>query len=191
MSVLKKWDIIKSDIVIENQWIKIRKDVCRLSNYMIIDDYFIIEKPDIVAIFPVNKEGKVVLVKQYKHGIQKILLELPGGYIEKNETPLQAAIRELLEETGYSSNQITKIGTVINDSSNASNIIHVFLAERVSKKHLQSLDLNEEILIELIDIHKLKEFIISGKITAQTSIATTFLALNHLNLKINHANNVT
>lgn len=182
MSELKKWKTIKSGIVLDNNWLRVRQDTCRLPDNRVVDDYFIIEKPDIVAIFAVTKGRKVLLVKQYKHGIDDILLELPGGYLGRGESPLEAAERELAEETGYTSSKLKEIGILVNDPSNMTNLIHVFLAQDASETTAPQFDTHEELQVELIGIEDLLHLIIAGKVNAQSTVAATFLAISILGL---------
>src|SRR5687767_9986843 len=106
---IKKWKVIHSSVILKNKWLTVRQDKCQLVNGSVINDYFVVEKPDVVAVFAITADDKVVLVRQYKHGIKKVLIELPGGYAGANEILEKAASRELVEETGYSAPKFIKI----------------------------------------------------------------------------------
>jgi hypothetical protein len=79
MTDLKKWKLLQSRLVINNQWCQVRQDEVELPNGTIIDDFFINVRPDIVLIFAVTDQQEIVFVRQYRHGVGKVLLELPAG----------------------------------------------------------------------------------------------------------------
>ena len=87
--------------MVDSPFLKIYKEAVELPNGEILHEYYILDRPGWVAIWCEVDEGEVVLTRQYKHGIGKTVMELPAGSIEKGETPLDCAMRELLEETGY------------------------------------------------------------------------------------------
>jgi ADP-ribose pyrophosphatase len=175
---IAKWEIMETVTVLANEWLRVRQDTCRLPDDTVIDDYFVVEKPDIVTVFPLTLSGEVVLVRQYKHGIKKVLLELPGGYIDEGESPAHAAARELAEETGFSTERLKHIGTLANDPASLTNLIYVFFAKGVSKATSQRLDAHENMQVELVNLHEVLELILQGTIRTQCSVASTFLALS-------------
>ena len=98
--MIKKWQKIKSEIVFNHKWFKLRQDTVMLPDGKIIDDYIVSERPDVVLIFPITSENNVIMVEQYKHAAEEIMLEFPGGFFNsEEESPQAAAQRELLEET--------------------------------------------------------------------------------------------
>jgi 8-oxo-dGTP pyrophosphatase MutT (NUDIX family) len=78
----------------------IRVDTCELPDGQTIHAH-VLEYDDEVMVFALTKHQEVVLIKQYRHGVQKAIVELPGGSVDEGESPLEAAKRELMEETGY------------------------------------------------------------------------------------------
>ena len=116
-------------------------------------DYTVIDINNWVNIIPVTKDKKIILIKQYRHGIREIVTEIPGGVIEKEDSsPEVAARRELLEETGYTSDRFINIGTVIPNPAIQSNKCYFYLAENITKISSQNLDPQEDIEIYHIDI---------------------------------------
>jgi ADP-ribose pyrophosphatase len=155
MASMKKWKLLESKMAFENKWMPIQQDKVQLANGNIVDDYFTWLEPDVVLIVPLTKEGKFILVKQYKHGVGDIVIEFPAGYINQDEDKLEAAKRELLEETGIKPQKIELLNSVITNASKIQNQVHIYIAtdleDKVDNKHL--LDENEE--IETLEVTKI------------------------------------
>jgi ADP-ribose pyrophosphatase len=181
MSEIKKWETLKSEPVFTHKWYKLRRDEVRLPDGSIIDDYFVSVRAEVAIVFPVTADEHVIFVRQYKHGAQEILLELPGGVFNSDKEPAEeAALRELREETGYTSAQITRLSTVFDNPTKDTNRIHLFLAQQVEQTHEQHLDVTENIVIEKIPLAEVPGKILNREICVAGSIAITFLALQHL-----------
>ncbi|MGB0453931.1 MAG: NUDIX hydrolase [Bacteriovoracaceae bacterium] len=112
-------------------------------------NFDLLECPDWVNVVAITKDQEVILVKQYRHGIDDMTLEVPAGTIEKNEEPLVAAKRELEEETGFVSENWTYMGKVTPNPAFISNFCHFYVALDCEKKSEQNLDPFEEIEILL------------------------------------------
>lgn len=178
MSMVKPWRLIRSKIVFEHRWYKLRRDFIALPDGRKIDDYFISLRPEVVLIFPVTAEGEVVMVRQYKHGPQMLLTEFPGGtFIGGEEVPEVAAARELAEETGYTSSDFQSLGTAWDDPTRQDNRIHFFLAKNAKKTQKQNLDEHEDIEVVLIPIAKFKRMCQNGEICVTGTLALAFKGL--------------
>lgn len=183
MNDLKKWRILKSTMVFEHQWCKVRQDEIELPNGKIIDDYFLTIRPDVALVLPITNNQEIVLVRQYRHGACKILLELPAGTFDpEQESPQAAAIRELKEETGYSTEKITLLSILYDNPVKDTNKIHLFIAENVMKIGQQELDITEEINVVLIPLVTVIEKIATGEICVAGTVAAILLGLNFLKL---------
>lgn len=144
--MIKKWKLLSSKWVLQNKWYNVRQDTLEVRPGRVIDDYFVGVFPDIVMILALTDNGLVPLVRQYKHGMQDIITELPAGYIDKDEDPLDSAKRELREETGYESNDWTKLGYFVKSAGNAmGGNIYIYLAKSAKKTSSQDFDDNEDI----------------------------------------------
>ena len=97
----RKWEIIESEYLIRRPWLTARRDRVKLPTGVEIPEYYILEYPDWVNVIAITKEGKFVLVRQYRHGIKETRYEICAGVCETGEEPLLSAQRELYEETGY------------------------------------------------------------------------------------------
>lgn len=181
---LKKWKILNSDLVINNQWCRVRQDQVELPDGTIIDDYFVNIRPEIALVLPITPQKEIVFVRQYRHGIQDILLELPAGTFDpKKEEGLAAAKRELEEETGYIAQEVIFIKTIYDNPVKDDNKIHVFLGLNVEKVGKISLDITEDIEVVLVPITEVVNKIMSSEICVAGSIAVIFMGLELLKNK--------
>ena len=170
---IKPWKILESHYLHKN----VRIDKCELPNDMVIDG-FVLEYGDWATIFALTKQQEVVLVRQYRHGAQKVILELPGGAMEAgDESPMQAARRELLEETGYDSENFIQIGCVSPNPANQTNLIYSFLALDAEKIGGQHLDATEDIEVVLKPLEQVIRMAKSGELFQSMQVSTVFFAL--------------
>jgi 8-oxo-dGTP pyrophosphatase MutT (NUDIX family) len=179
---LKKWKILKSEFVINNQWCQVRQDQVELPDGTVIDDYFVNIRPEIALILPITPDNEIVFVRQYRHGIQDILLELPAGSFDpKAEDSLIAAKRELEEETGYIAQELILMTTIYDNPVKDDNKIHIYLGLNVTETGHKHLDITEDIEVVLVPINEVISQIMSGKICVAGTIATIFMGLEFLN----------
>jgi ADP-ribose pyrophosphatase len=181
MSQIDKWKTLKSQFVFNNPWCRVRQDCVQLPNGTIVEDYFINVRPDIALVFPITSDRNVVFVRQYRHGIGQILLELPAGRFEaQQENSLKAAKRELEEETGYYAEHLIKLATLYDNPVKNTNTIHLFLAENAIYSGRQKLDITEDIEVVLIPLEEIEERIKNLEICVAGTISALFLGLNYL-----------
>jgi ADP-ribose pyrophosphatase len=188
---MEKWQILKSQMIIDHQWCQVRQDQVKLPHGQIIDDFFVNVRPDIALILPLTCQNEIVFVKQYRHGVGEILLELPAGaFLPEEENPILAAKRELVEETGYIADDLIPLGILYDNPVKDTNKIHLFLAKNVHKSGEQTLDITEDIEVILIPINQVMTMINQGKITVSGTITAIFLGLNKLDLGNNKSNDI-
>ena len=176
------WKIEKSEYLIKDKWLNVRADRCISPNGHVIEPYYVIEYPNWINTFALTKENKVLLVKQYRHGIGKTLLELPSGTIEGNENPVETAKRELLEETGYTGDSFKQIGKVCPNTSNHSNLTYSVLATGLEKVREPIIDETELIEPILMPLNKVIEMAKNGEFLQALHTSTIFFALNELKI---------
>ena len=145
----KKWKVLSSEYLIRRPWLTARRDVAELPDGRINNEYYVLEYPDWVNIIAITEEGEVILERQYRHALGKTCYELPCGVIEEGETPLQAAQRELLEETGYAGGEWKEWMTLSPNPATCTNLAHSFVATGVRKISDQHLDATEDIDVSL------------------------------------------
>lgn len=181
MKEIKKWKTLNSQWVINNKWCKVRQDIVELPNRKIIDDYFVNVRPEIALVLPVTQNKEIVFVRQYRHGIEDILLELPAGAFDgQTEDSLEAARRELEEETGYISDRLYKLATIYDNPVKDTNKIHIFIALDASLVSQQNLDITEDIEVVALSIEEVKKKIMSSEICVAGTITAIFLGLDFL-----------
>ncbi len=128
-----------------------------------LDDFFIIRSPDWVNVIALTSRQEVVMIEQYRHGIDKITLEIPGGMIDAiDKDPIEAGVRELREETGYVGKNPRLIGTVEPNPALQSNVCHSIVVEDAEKLAELELDPNEEIVTRLIPLKDIRGLIADG-----------------------------
>ena len=182
MKNIEKWKILKTDVALDNKWCTVHKHIVELPSGKIIDDYFVGIRPEVVLVLPVTADGKVIMVRQYKHGAKEILLEFPGGVFDLNDGSGEAAaLRELREETGYSSSSIEQLGIVYDNPTKDTNRIFFFLARNVEKLHDTEFDETEDIETVEVPLDEIPEMIKEGEIRVSGSIAIYYMALAVLN----------
>ena len=116
------WTILHSEYLIRRPWLTARRDHVRLPNGSENPEHYVLEYPDWINIIAIDKEGCMLLVRQYRHGLGRTNFELVAGVLEKDEDPLTAAKRELLEETGYSGGEWHELMQLSANSSTMTNI---------------------------------------------------------------------
>jgi ADP-ribose pyrophosphatase len=142
-----------------------------------VDDYVQIDIPDFVLIFAETAAGEVVWLRQYRHGARRVSLELPSGQIDDAETPLEAARRELLEETGYQGANWISLGSFVQSTSQRIGTGHVFRAQDVAiVREPCSGDL-EEARVELLTRDDLVAALHRNEIVSASCLAAIALAL--------------
>lgn len=178
------WKKIKSEYLLKSKWLKVRKDTVKINEGLIIDDYYITENNDVVIIFPVINGEYVMMKREYRYPINKITLELPGGTFDHNsEDPLAAAKRELLEETGLSSDDWINFGEFYDYPTKDSHKMYLLLANDCKKAAEPLNNPQEEIELEKISISNLSGLLENNEIQVTGSIACIVKALIHLNIK--------
>ncbi|MDB9314402.1 NUDIX hydrolase [Spirulina sp. CS-785/01] len=181
MSQLKKWQLLDSQFIVDHRWCRVRRDTVELPDGTVIDDYFVHVRPEIVYILPITCDRKVVFVRQYRHGVQDIFLELPAGaFNPQQEDGESAAKRELAEETGYTSPHWEKLTTFFHSPVKDTSKIHLFLARDVEPTQPQTLDLTEDIEVVLIPLSDIPQKIHTGDINVSGTIAALFWGLQYV-----------
>ncbi|HVG17234.1 MAG TPA: NUDIX hydrolase [Chitinophagaceae bacterium] len=175
-----KWTVLESTYLHKEPWLTIRKDKCQLPNGNIVPSFYVNEYADWVNAFCLTKEGKVVMVRQYRHGIGTIETELAGGVIEDGENPQEGAAREVLEETGYKFETWRYLGKICANPSTTNNFAHFFLATGGEKVAEPDLDNSEEIEVLLMTMEEVKAWVKENRIMQSLHVNCILYALLQL-----------
>jgi ADP-ribose pyrophosphatase len=142
----------------------------------------IVKHPGAVAVLAVTKEGKIVMVEQFRKPLEKTIIELPAGKLEKGEEPLECARRELLEETGYSCENMISIGSFYTSPGFADELIYLFFTDTLIQKGEQMTDEDEFVNVIEVSISEAKELMKNEKIhDAKTAYGVLYMELYHGN----------
>lgn len=157
----KKWEIVDTEYLVKSRYLTCRRDRVRLPDGRVNPEYYVLEFPDWVNVIAITRDGRMVMVRQYRHGLGVYQTELCAGYIDpKDVSPLAAARRELEEETGFTGGEWEEFMTLSANPANHNNLTHVFIARGVEQKGHQQLDVTEDlryVLMEQKDVLSMME----------------------------------
>ncbi len=123
------WEILSRQAVYDaSPWIRVERQRIRLPDGRVIDDYHQLLLPDYAIVFAETDDGRVIMQRQYKHGVGGVTLTLPGGLLRPGEDALLGAQRELLEETGYEAPDWRSLGQFVQNSNYGGSRGHLFAA---------------------------------------------------------------
>ena len=174
------WKILSSEYLSKHIYFTARKDVCERGKGILVPEYFVVELPACVCAMALTESNEVLMVKQYRHPVAKEILELPGGFIDNNETPEIAMRRELMEETGYEFSSVEQVGMIAANPGVLNNYTALFLARGGRRTGAQSLDHNEDIEVITIPLEKLKKMFLENRIEQALHAICIFYALRKL-----------
>ena len=116
---MTSWKRLSSKKIVSDRWLSLRADTCELPSGRVLESYYVLEEKEYVHIYAQNEQGRILIVQQYRYAADAVCFELPGGVAEDGETLLEAAKRELLEETGYVAESWTNSRAVVCQPSEA------------------------------------------------------------------------
>lgn len=181
---LARWEIVDRQLVADGApWFKVYRERIRLPGGRIVQDYYIIDQADHVCIFALTGPKQVLTLWHYKHGPKKIALGFPSGYVKQQETPLDAAQRELLEESGFEAGEWTYLCAFSVDGNRGSGKMHAFMARNLRKKAEPDADDLEEYFLEETCLQDLRRHIEEGNIATLSAVMLAALGLLTLQTK--------
>lgn len=174
---MKPWKTLSSKILVDDEWMRLRADECQLPDGPTLSPYYVIEERDWVHVMAIDDTSQIVLVRQYRYAAQAFCTELPGGVIDTGESPLNAARRELLEETGFEADEWQAVCTYFANPARQTNQVHVFLARQLSSQAAQTLDSSEEIAVSMVSVDEAMSLVAKGEFSQGMHIGSLLLCL--------------
>ena len=174
MTKAEEWVQTSSEIVGAFPVFEVRRNKCIRPSDKRTADFYVIGSPDWANVIARTSEGELIMIEQFRHGTEEMNLELAGGIIDKGEEPKASAARELLEETGYSSNKWVLLGSSRPNPAIQSNTIYHYLALDCEKTAETSFDENESIATRLLPEKEVENLIIKGTISHSLVVAAFY-----------------
>ena len=162
--------MVSSEIVAETRIFRLRADLAKSPRTGRVHPFQILESPDWVNIVALTPDNQMVFIRQYRFGTREVTLEIPGGLIDPGDTPRSAALRELMEETGYAPGLqsgeplMRPIGRIRPNPAFMTNTCYTFLVEGAVLNGSQNLDPAEDISVELHPVEEIPQLIQNGQI---------------------------
>ncbi|MFN8357977.1 MAG: NUDIX hydrolase [Spirosomataceae bacterium] len=179
---MKNWEIIESSYPIADPWIRVRRDKCLVPNGKLIEAYHILEYPDWVNAVALTDDGQVILVRQYRHGVQREVVELVAGTVDDGEDPDVCVARELTEETGYVFDTIERLCEISPNPANHTNTTYCYLATGGKKVAEQDLDDSEELDVLVVSMQEFLHLLETNQFAQALHVTGIYYALRKLGI---------
>lgn len=168
----QKWQLLSTKDISPHKWFPLEMRSYQLPNGKVVDDFTVTTLADVAMIVAVTKDGKLVMVRQFKPGFGDVIIEFPAGRIETAHSNLEETARhELEEETGILVEKLEYFGTIAGFVTKGTEKVHCYFAKDVEFNSQQKLDDNEDIEVILLSPKELDELIDSNRIQAASIIA--------------------
>ncbi|MBC5637134.1 NUDIX hydrolase [Ornithinibacillus hominis] len=180
---MKKFEekTINSKTIYDGKVVKLQVDDVRLPNGQQAKRE-LIKHPGAVSVIPITKDNKIVLVEQYRKPLEKSIIEIPAGKLEPGEVPEITAMRELEEETGYTTSHLTKVTSFYTSPGFANELMHIYLAKDLEKLTVpKALDEDEFVEVLEVTLEEAKKLVEEQRIhDAKTNYAILYLDTQEL-----------
>lgn len=181
---IKPWKVKNARYIIKNRWITVRADTCATAEGVVIAPYYILEYPDWVHMVVVDRNNKILITRQYRHGAQQIVAELPCGTVDpRDKTPRASAKRELMEETGYTGN-FALVGVTSPNPATHTNSIYTYVVTHPIQRNIPVHNPYEVMSYEFVEMKEILRLIENKEFTQALHISDLFLALRKVGIKL-------
>lgn len=161
----KKWQLLSTSYALNEKWIKVRKDVVKLPSGDVLDDFYVLEYSDWINVIAITEDNKFVIERQYRHAYGQMCMEICAGVVEKDETPLEAAKRELREETGYGGGDWSVFMKTTANPAIMNNTNYCFIAKGVKRITEIQQEKTEDIEVFILHEQDVLEHLLAGDFT--------------------------
>ncbi len=172
MQKIQKWTLLEEEDVTPNAWFPLKRHTVKLPDGQILDDYYVAPLGDVVQILALTPQHEVVMVRQYKHGIGEILLELPGGLQQPGKSVTESALAELEEETGIkaTANQLISLGKIVINPTKLKQVTYGYMMFNAQFNSVQKPDPTEVIEVLCIPAREVLQMVKNGEIYVTDSV---------------------
>jgi ADP-ribose pyrophosphatase len=170
----KPWKVLSSRVNDSFRIFNLRIDRALSPRTDRAHDFYILESADWVNVIPITTQDEIILIRQYRHGTRDVTLEIPGGIVEPEDTPKDAARRELLEETGFKEEEMVLLGSVNPNPAFLTNRCYTYVARNVARMKMQEQDEKEDIEVEVRPLEEVPRLIREAEITHALVLAAFY-----------------
>lgn len=176
------WEVLHEALHADCRIYQVHRHECRHPENGREGSFYVIKGSDFVQALALTQDGALIMVRQYRFGSQALSWEVPGGVMEAGETPVQGALRELHEETGYTGSQVHYLGFSYPNPATQANKVHFVLIENCTYTGSRNLDPYEDIQVQLMPLETVWQMLDQGDIQHALIINALWLLKRHTHL---------
>ena len=169
------WRRLSRRVIYKTPYVEVFEDTVEVEPGKIVDDYSVVTFKDGIVIVATDEQGRVIVIDEYKYGANQVMRSIPCGSIEQGEDPLEAALRELEEETGYTSTEAEYVGAVREYSSKLTHVDHIVRVKNAKKTKEPRLEITET--IDYPEPISVEEALTPGTFASANVVAGIFFTL--------------
>ena len=178
------WKVLSTEYICREPWLTARRDRIELPDGRIIPEYYVLEYPTWINVIAITTDGQMVMVRQHRHGLGVTSTELCAGVMDPTDaTPMDAARRELMEETGFGGGQWTEHMVISANPGTHNNLTYSFLATGVEKIGTQHLDDTEDLTALLLSQDEVLDMLRRGEVLQSLMAAPLWKYFYELKVK--------